>query len=332
MARLAGGLSLEGGHAAANTVAAGLSRAFPDELPAEKGFRLELLMDYEVGDVRKGLWITLGAVGLVLLIVCANTANLLLVRASGRAREVAVRASLGASRGRLALQVLTETVVLAVGGGLLGFLLAVGILRWVEFLAGDRLPRMSDVAVDGSMMVFLLAVTSLVAVAFGLRPALGIARRGGAELLSSATRRGFLPASAKARSAVVTAEVALCIVTVAGAGLLVRSLDLLYRVDMGFNGEHVTRLSLIPPAGRYPARGLGRLLCARGGGDRESAVRGRSRIGLRRAARPRPARCHDVRREGRSRRSGERRLSTRHRWLLRGHEHPDSARQGPPGG
>ena len=254
LARLARGVTLEGGQTAANTVAAGLSRAFPDEFPGNKGFRLESLTDYEVGDVRTGLWITLGAVGLVLLIVCANTANLLLVRASGRAREVAVRASLGASRGRLVLQVLAESVVLAIGGGLLGLLLAVGILRWVETLAADRLPRMSDVAVDGSMMIFLLAVTSLVTVGFGLRPALRIVRHGGVEHLLSASRRGFPSSFAGARSAVVAAEVALCIVTLAGAGLLVRSLEQLYRVDMGFDGEHVTRLSLIPPAGRYPER------------------------------------------------------------------------------
>lgn len=255
LARLAGGVTLEGGQAAANTVAVGLSQAFPDEFPTNKGFWLESLMDYEVGDVRTGLWITLGAVGLVLLIVCANTANLLLVRASGRAREVAVRASLGASRGRLVLQVLAESVVLALGGGLLGLLFSVGILRWVEMLAGDRLPRMSDVTVDGSMMVFLLTVTSLVTVGFGLRPALHIVRHGGVEhLLSASRRRGFPSSSARARSTAVAAEVALCIVTLVGAGLLVRSLDQLYRVDMGFDGEHVTRFSLIPPAGRYPDR------------------------------------------------------------------------------
>ena len=254
LARLARGVTLEGGQTAANTVAVGLSRALPDEFPTNKSFRLESLTDYEVGDVRTGLWITLGAVGLVLIIVCANAANLLLVRASGRAREVAVRASLGASRGRLVLQVLAESVVLAMGGGLLGLLLAVGVLRWVETLAAGRLPRMSDVAVDGSMMVLLLAATSLVTVGFGLRPAVHIVRHGGVEHLLRASRRGLPSSFARARSAVVAAEVALCIVTLAGAGLLVRSLDQLYRVDMGFDGEHVTRLSLIPPAGRYPER------------------------------------------------------------------------------
>ena len=200
-------------------------------------------MDYEVGDVRTGLWVTLGAVGLVLLIVCANTANLLLVRASGRVREVALRASLGASRGRLVLQVLAESLVLALGGGLFGLLLSWGVLRWVEALASNSLPRLSDVDVDGSMLVFLLSVTGLMTVAFGLRPALRIMRQGGVEDLLSASRRGFPATFAKGRSTVVAAEVALCVVTLAGAGLLVRSLDQLYRVDMGFDGEHVTRVS-----------------------------------------------------------------------------------------
>ena len=252
LARLAGGLTPEGGQAAANTVAARLSQAFPDEFPANQGFWLESLMDYEVGDVRTGLWVTLGAVGLVLLIVCANTANLLLVRASGRVREVALRTSLGASRGRLVLQVLAESLVLALGGGLFGLLLSWGVLRWVEALASNSLPRLSDVDVDGSMLVFLLSVTGLMTVAFGLRPALRIMRQGGVEDLLSASRRGFPATFAKGRSTVVAAEVALCVVTLAGAGLLVRSLDQLYRVDMGFDGEHVTRVSLVLPPGRYP--------------------------------------------------------------------------------
>ena len=150
------------------------------------------------------------------------------------------------------LQVLAESLVLALGGGLLGLLLSWGVLRWVKTLTSDSLPRLSDVAVDGSMLVFLLSVAGLVTVAFGLRPVLHIERHGGVEDLLSASRRGFPATFAKGRSTVVAAEVAVCVVTLVAAGLLVRSLDQLYRVDMGFDGEHVTRMSLVPPPGRYP--------------------------------------------------------------------------------
>ena len=247
--RLAEGTSLEVARQSLGALATSLAEAFPDT-NTDKGFSLERLIDYRVGDVRRGLWVVLGAVGLVLLIVCANTANLLLVRASGRAREVAVRKALGASRGRLFTQVITESAVLAVLGSTLGLLLSVGLLRGLQVLAVDRLPRMSEVAIDGGVVLFLIAATAAVALLFGLSPALHVSGRGGADQLMGSTRGGTR-AGNRARSMLLAAEVAFSILLLAGSGLLLRSLGQLYDVDMGFDGENVSRFTLSVPSTRY---------------------------------------------------------------------------------
>lgn len=276
LVRLADGADPEVARQTLDAVATRLASDFPDT-NTDKGLQLERLIDYRVGEVRTGLWVVLGAVGLVLLIVCANTANLLLVRASARGREIAVRGALGASRARLFSQVITESFVLAVVGSALGFALSLGLLEAIRALAVDRLPRMSEVSIDGSVLLFLIAVTGGVALLFGLSPAVHASRPAEGGLLSTGSRGGARRGQ-RARSALLAVEVAFSIVLLAGAGLLIRSLGELYDVDLGFDGENVTRFSLALPTARYEDLGslvdfYGRLE------ERLAAVPGVERVG-----------------------------------------------------
>jgi putative ABC transport system permease protein len=248
--RLADGVSASTGVEGVGALAQQLAEAYPDT-NTDKGLWLEPLIDYEVGDVRTGLWVVLGAVGLVLLIVCANVANLLLVRASGRGREVAVRSAMGASRRRLFTQVATESLVLGGIGGLLGLGLSHLLLGGIRSIVVDRLPRMAEVSIDGQVLLFLLVVTGLVAVLFGASPALHLARRGGVDHLLGGARGGQRGAGRRLRSFLLAVEVAFSVVLLCGAGLLLRSLDRLYAVDLGFDGERVTRFTLSLPSARY---------------------------------------------------------------------------------
>ena len=227
-----------------------LSTDFPDSNFGEI-LRFERLIDYTVGDVRMGLWIVLGAVALVLLIVCANVANLLLVRASTRGGEVAVRSALGASRGRLVAQVLTESVVLAGVGGLLGVLLAYGLVAALGRMANDAIPRLDQVGLDGTVLAFAGGLTLVVALLFGLSPALRLAGGSISGHLSAAGRSGDSRREGRARSWLLATEVALSLALLAGAGLLTRSLGRLYGVDKGFDGRDVSRFTVSLPGGRY---------------------------------------------------------------------------------
>jgi putative ABC transport system permease protein len=248
--RLSDGTNLALAQESLDGLAAALGEEYPD-WNIDKGFWLEPLLDYQVGDVRTGLWVVLGAVGLVLLIVCANTANLLLVRASTRGREVAVRAALGASGKRLFVQVVTESLLLAGLGGAIGLGLALGLLEGIRVLAADRVPRMAEVGLDLNMLLALVALTLSVALIFGLSPAVHLARRGGAHNLLGGARGGARSAGSRIRSLLLAGEVAFSVVLLVGSGLLLRSLDELYDVDLGFDGARVTRFTLSLPYARY---------------------------------------------------------------------------------
>lgn len=250
VARVAEDVEIGAVNADLERLSGNLEREFPAS-NFEKRFRLEPLLDAAVGDVRAGLWIVLGAVALVLLIVCANVANLLLVRASTRRGEVAVRAALGASRRRLAGQVLLESLVLAAGGALLGLGLAVGGVELLRRVSAGTIPRMEDVAVDGKVLLVAAGLTVVVTLLSGLSPALHLAHTSVMEALGKGGRGGRGPREARSRSFLLAGEVGLSLVLLVGAGLLARSLVQLRGVDLGLPDREVVRFGLNLPSARY---------------------------------------------------------------------------------
>ena len=213
------------------------------------------LRDALVGDVRPGLLVLLGAVGFLLLIACANVANLMLARAAGREKEFAIRASLGARPARLARQLLTEGVVLSVAASLLGVALAVlGIHAIIALIPkGFPAPSIADVAIDGRVLVFTLVIAILTGIAFGLVPA----RAASGAVLQGALSEGGRSntgagrATARLRGALVVAEMALAIILLAGAGLMIRSFSELNSVHLGIKPEHALTAEIALPTTKY---------------------------------------------------------------------------------
>jgi predicted permease len=221
---------------------------------AMDGFRVLLrpAHDEVVGPARRSLTVLLGAVALVLAIACANVANLELARAHGRRREAALRAALGASRGRLMRQLLVSSALYALIGGAAGVALAAAGLRLVVAAAPPGIPRLADVTLDGSILVFALGVSAVTAVAFGLLPALRASRGDLATTLRAAGGGGFERTDARWRRPLIAAEVAVAVVLVTGAGLLARTLLNLRGVDAGYRVDSILTIEVAPPATAYP--------------------------------------------------------------------------------
>jgi putative ABC transport system permease protein len=204
-----------------------------------------------VANARPALIALLGAVGFVLLIACANVANLLLVRASERGREIAVRAALGSGRGRIVAQMLTESLVLAVGGTVLGLLLAWQGIRVIKALSPANLPRIESVSLDGGAFLFAALVAIVAALLFGLAPALRAVR---GNLSDGLRDRGTDTGGArgnKLRTVLVVSEVTLSLVLLIGAGLMVRSFAAIQKVDPGFDARNVVTFNAPIPFIKY---------------------------------------------------------------------------------
>ncbi|MFL5410225.1 MAG: ABC transporter permease [Myxococcales bacterium] len=243
--RLARGVTLEGLHSELSVVSTRLRASYPDIYPADFGFEMAAvpLLDQMVGHVKLTLWMLFGAVVLVLLMACANVGNLMLARATARQRELAVRAALGAGRSRLVQQMVVESVVLALLGGALGFLIAV----WgVDLLlaAGPRdLPRASHIRVDFAVLSFALVASMVSGILFGLMPALACTDAS----LDGALRGGSASSAAqprRLRRALVVADVALALILLSGTALLLRSFQNVVHIDPGFDPKGVVALTL----------------------------------------------------------------------------------------
>lgn len=249
--RLRAGTSAE---AALGSVDAVLTRLAADHAESNEGWgraRMETLRDSLVGPVRPALLVLLGTVFLVLLVACANLANLLLARASAREREVAIRTALGAGQGRLIRQLLTESFVLALLGGALGLALAGTGVRALLALSAGTIPRPDEVGVDGRVALFALLLSVATAVLFGLVPAVRAARGATAETLRDGGRGGTERRGGRTRAALVLGQTAAAMVLLVCAGLLVNSFWRLLRVDPGFRAERVLLASLDISDDRY---------------------------------------------------------------------------------
>jgi predicted permease len=218
--------------------------------PREHVMQMEPLQDEIVGLARRILWVLQAAVGLVLLIACANLANLLLARAGTRRRELAVRTALGASRGRLLRQFTAEGIVLSLLGAAVGLGLAWAGVRALTVAYPDGLPRVADLAVDPTVLGFTIFVSVLTGVAFGLVPMLQVSATGFGRVLKDAATRGATNAR-RVRGALVAGEVALAVVLVVGAGLMVRTVLNLTNVDAGFDRSRLVTFGVALPTATY---------------------------------------------------------------------------------
>ncbi len=244
IARLKPGVTLEQARAEMNTISDRLAQQYPKDDKGWGATAIPLRQDM-VGDVRSPLLILLGAVAFVLLIACANIANLVLARTLSRRKEVAIRAALGASRRRLLQQVLAETVLLALSGGALGLVFAhYGIVFIVKFM-GMQLPRSSSIGLDGGVLAFTLGISLLTGLAAGFLPALRLTGGDFNEALKQGIGRTSADSGGgRTRGALVVAEVALSLMLLVGAGLLIRSLWMLRSVYPGFDANHVITMDL----------------------------------------------------------------------------------------
>ncbi len=250
IARMKPGVIIDQAGAEMKGIAERLALQYPDSSANESAAVVGLL-DQVVGTIRPALFTLLVAVGVVVLIVCANIANLLLVRASIREKEVAIRTALGAGRSRLVLQMLAESLVLSVTGGALGLLLAYLAIPAIRALSAGSIPRVADISIDGTVLAFTLGASLLTGVIFGLVPAWQASRSGAGVALKEGGRSSVGTGGGWMRSALLVGEVALSLVLLVGAALLLRSFSKLTNVDPGFKADGVLAFQVSLPASSY---------------------------------------------------------------------------------
>ena len=251
IARVKDGVSVAAASNELATVAKRLSAQYPKSNSSFGGRAVEL-REQVVGKADKPLYAMFGAVVLVLLIACANVANLLLVRASAREAEMAVRTALGAARRRIVRQLVTESLLLSVVGAILGTALAAWAVAGVVAFGPAGLPRLQEVVVDGQVLAFALGVSVITGILFGVVPALHAARSDIAQMLRESVRGSSRGGSHRTRRVLVVAEMSLAVVLLVGAGLLMHSFIRLINVDPGFNPDRVVAFNLSLPTSKYP--------------------------------------------------------------------------------
>jgi predicted permease len=253
VARLKAGVPVGQAQTEMSTIARRLEQQYPDT-NLGRGVAVTILRDEMVGNVRLTLYLLLGAVAVVLLIACANTATLLLGKAGARAREVAVRAALGASRKRIVRQLVTESLLLALLAGTLGLVLAHWGATTLVAMAPADVPRLAEVGIDRWVLAFTLGISVLTSLLFGSIPAFYVSK---VELIDALKQGGARIASggrmAGVRGALVTAEIALAVTLVCAAGLLIKSFVALHNVALGFRPENVLVMRATVPAPAFPA-------------------------------------------------------------------------------
>jgi putative ABC transport system permease protein len=251
IARLKPDVAIEQARADLNMIERNLELLYPVQ---NEGIavRVEPLLSRVVGDVRPALWFFLIAVSLVLLVACANVTSLLLARSTVRQREMALRASLGASRSRLARQLLIESLLVALGGGSLGVALAYGVILLLPGLSPDNLPRIGDVAINGPVLAYTFVVSVVTGVIFGLAPSLGFSRVEVSQPLKIQAKTSTPDRKDSGlRSALVISEIALSLALLIGASLMVRSFVRLERVDPGFRAQKMLTVWTILSEKKY---------------------------------------------------------------------------------
>jgi predicted permease len=250
VARLRPGVSLEQARDAMDVIAAGYRSAHPGNVDAPSKIEVLPLLDDAVGEQRQSYLMLFGAVGCVLLIACANIANLLLARFAARRKEIAARFALGATRAGVLRQLVTESMIVALVGGVVGLLLAQWALSAVIALGADLIPRVVEIRLDPIALAFSVLVTLATGLAIGLLPGLQAARVNVNETLKEASR-GSTAGGHRLRATLLVAEVALSLVLLVSAGLLLASFARLQRVEPGFEADGVFTAQLVLPAQRY---------------------------------------------------------------------------------
>ena len=248
--RLKPGVTIATAKAELQGIAAHLATTFPQ---SNTGFgaTVEDMREQLVGNVKPALYAMLGAVAFVLLIACANVANLLLVRAAARESEIAVRTALGAGRSRILRQLITESLMLAAGGAVLGAAIAAWAVDGVVALGPQGIPRLDEVAVNGQVLLFTAGLALVTGTLFGLVPALHVARPDISQMLRESVRGTSRGGHHRTRNALVVAEMALAVVLLVGAGLLIRSFARLTSVDPGFRPQNVVTFDVSVPDAKY---------------------------------------------------------------------------------
>ena len=252
--RLKPGVTPIAAQAEMNVVASRLQKEYP-AMDADMEVDVIPLRQQVTGDIRMALIVLFGAVGCVLLIACANVANLLLAKASGRQKEVAIRITLGATRGRIIKQLLTESMLLGLAGGLLGSLLAIVVLRQLVVFSPASVSLPENIGIDWQVLGFTLLLSLLTALVFGLAPALEASKSDLNETLKEGGR-GNTGGSAqnRLRGLLVIAEVALALILLIASGLMIKSFLRLQNVNPGFNTENLITLELELPESKYAAK------------------------------------------------------------------------------